>query len=121
MRFPFLDLGHRAQHGPYVDAAHQFGAAGVQAVQEIDRHHRQDGAKPERFVEGRDEEGVASGLDKRLSRLFEAGAVGIGFHDGGALRAARALRERLPVRGECREIDGQQSCRFGGERVGHGA
>jgi hypothetical protein len=91
--------------------------AGQEPVQDVDRGLRRNGAGADRLGEVGDEERFASGACQRSHRRLQADAVAVRLDDGRAFRAARAVPQRSPVRGERVEIDREEttgrSCRIG--------
>ena len=92
------------------------GAAGHQAVEDIDDGVGKDRTEAQALFRQGYEERAAAGLGKGAAGGLEADAVSVGLDHGGGF-AGDALGKRAPVSRQSREVDGQAAA---GKRWGRG-
>ena len=116
-RIPLGKLHGVAEHGTAVELGVLVAGSREESVEHIDRRGRRDLAHGAGFIERGDEKGSASGLRQRAAHLRDPAAIGVGFHDSGAIRRNGLAAELAPVGDNGIEVDGQKAGGSGGQCV----
>ena len=108
-------LGDAAEHRTQVRLRISRGGARHQPIEDVHCRAGRCRACAPRLSEVGDEERLAARLRQRRRDLLDPAAVAVGLDDGGALGGRGARTQCAPVRGDCREIDGENTAglRFG--------
>ena len=102
---PFRQFDHAADHRPRIDVRIGRRRSGQQAVEDVDRRLRGNGAHLPRLGEIGDKKGAAAGGGKCPRHRLEPAAIGVRLDHGGAFDRRRLGIEDAPIGDDCRKID----------------